>query len=37
MVDVGAEGLLTSRSFKRKMHQDVATTKDAAPEWKWKD
>jgi hypothetical protein len=30
----GAEGLQTSTSFKKQMHQDVATTKKTAMEWK---
>jgi hypothetical protein len=30
---LGAEGLSTSRSLKRQMHQDAATTNEAAMEW----
>jgi hypothetical protein len=32
----GAEGLSTMKPFERKLHQDVATTRDAITEWKWR-
>jgi hypothetical protein len=36
MVDVGSGRMSTPRWLKRQLHQDLATTKEAAMEWKWK-